>query len=103
MCRPSLPSCAGRAHRELLVRASGGSFGELLQVQQLPAGHHQVADGDERSKPTALRDNDFEHQASAVTGGCEHVGHHRAQDPSRQLLARIGGQDAPQVAGHPNA
>ena len=60
------------------------ALGELLQVQQLPPGHDQVADSYSGGGPPGSLDDHLEQQARRVmVAGHEDVGHEGAHDRAR--------------------
>jgi len=67
-----------------------------LRLSSCRRAHNEVTDREERGKPAAARDDDFEQQARRVIRRHEHVGHDRAHDPSSEVLLRLDGQDAPE-------
>ena len=69
---------------------------ELLEVEQLTAGHDEVADGQQRGGPAARPDDDIlSSRRVPPPAGHEDVGHDGAHDPSGQLLAGVDREDPP--------
>jgi hypothetical protein len=74
------PGSAGWPEASLTVVA----FGELLEVQQLPPGHDQVAGRQRRDGPAPGPRDDLQQQARrAVILGYQDVGHEGAHDGAR--------------------
>lgn len=72
---------------------------ELLEVQQLPPGHDQVADGPPGSDPAGGAHDHLEQQPRhVVIQGHENVRHEGAHDGARQLFPRIDRDDPAQLA-----
>jgi hypothetical protein len=60
------------------------ALGELPEVQQLPPGHDQVADGQPAGgQPAGPGDNLQQQARHVLIGGHQDVGHERAHDGGR--------------------
>lgn len=74
------------------------ALGELFEVQQLPSGHDEVADGQAGSGPAGGPHGDLEQQTRCVVRlGHEDVGHEGAHDGGRQLLPGVDRDDPAQL------
>ena len=73
------------------------ALGELLEVEQLPPGHDQVANAQpERSPAGGPQDNLEQQTGHVVLVRDQHVGHEGAHDGAGQLLAGIDRDDPAQ-------
>ena len=74
------------------------ALGELLEIQQLPPGHDQVANRHPGGGPAGGPHDDLEQQTRRVVLlGNQNVGHEGAHDGARELLARIDRDDPAQL------